>query len=249
MEKFKISASRLSSWLIIGVLGIFAVGVVAFAYTGGNPSALFEGDCVNCTIGEQKDGQSLGGVTSENEIFSADVAVEGLLATEGGIGQGSVDDNLTLTDGRIAKMVSVDLSATSSAGILNPEGETIWVYDSTVLVQTATSTAIAYLTGTTTAGIVPQDGTCGATGDCAAATAGMASILNTGTAAATTVGNTFFKLDYQGTDTRDASGVRYLVPVLSTEYLTCTASTTPATNGVTGGQAAQCQFHYFVIED
>lgn len=155
----------------------------------------------------------------------------------------------TLTNGYTEKVLNVDLNATSSAGTLNPEGVTIWVYDASVRIQTATTSAISYLMGTTTAGIVGANDTCGVNDTCVGANSGMASILNTGTAAATTVGNTFFKLDYQGTDTRDGSGVRYVVPVTSTNYLTCFASTTPADFYQVGGQAAQCQFKYFVMAD
>ena len=143
------------------------------------------------------------------------------------------------------KVAVIDLSNTSSAVLINPETETIYVYDATVKIQTATTSAITYQAGTSTSIGIDQDTISTTDGN----SYGAASILFTGTTAVPTLGFVFFKADYEATDTRDASGTRYVIPVLTTEYLLCAASTTPAANGKTGGQAVQCQFKYFLIKD
>lgn len=168
-----------------------------------------------------------------------------------GYGLGTVSAAGVLTNGYRTDVLNVDLNATTSAGTVNPESETIWIYDATVRIQTATTTTdIEYNLGTTTDGIIAADGSCGTTGACGTAIAGEASILRTGAITPTTTDgyNMYFKDDFQGTDTRDASGTRYVVPVNSSEYLTCYASSSSAYSGG-DGQAAQCQFKYYVIED
>lgn len=246
MKKIKTSKA---SWLVIGVLGIFAIGGIVFAAGNSITNNFYDNSTADQRATADEAGVNFGGVTAEDEIFTAGVAVEGLLGAEGGIGQGSVDDNMSLTNGYIMKVANIDLSATSSAVLLNPEGETIYVYDATARIQTATTTAsTAYLMGTSTSSGIEQALLCGATGVCGTATSKEASILNTGAITPVAL-DTYFKADYQGTDTRDGSGTRFVVPVLSSEYLFCGVSTTPALNGQTGGQATQCQFKYYVIED
>ena len=172
------------------------------------------------------------------------------ILTEYGFAVGTVSTAGVVTDGYRQGHANVDLTNTSSAVLLNPEGRSIFVYDATLRIQTATTTAnIAYLMGTSTSSGLDQGQLCGFTGVCAtAAGGGEASILNT--AAITAAANaTYFKADYQGTDTRDGSGTWFNPIVRGDEYLFCGVSTTAVANGQTGGQAAQCQFKYYVIED
>lgn len=159
-------------------------------------------------------------------------------------------ENNKLNNGYSMGFKVFDLSATSSATELNDTGETLYVYDAYVRVQTATTSDIGYLIGTSSAAFIARDGTCGTTGVCGATTAGEASILNTtNQSGGTTVGDTFFKADYQGTDTRDGSGTRFVVPIIDQEYISCFASTTPDANLQVGGQATQCVVKYYTLDD
>jgi len=224
--------------VVIGLLGLALIvtGVtVTLAYNGGSPKVVVEGDFIEAESSQE---DLLGGITLEDEVFVYNAFFES------GIGLGKTDANNKLIDGYKEKIAVIDLLSTSSASLLNPEGETIYVYDTTVRVQDATSVATAYRIGTSSAAVIAADGTCGADGSCAATTAADASILNTGTAAVTTALDTFFKMDYQGTDTRDGSGIRYVVPVNSGEYLMVTASSSAYTS-----QAVQAQIKYYIIED
>lgn len=239
---------------ILGVLAVFAlvVSVSAYVFAGGN-SVNVSGD-YNDYSGQAQSEGSFGAFIADATGFTDvtitnDLVVDGQLSSEEGFSLGTLSSTGVLTDGYTEKLAVINLSATSSAVLVNPESETIWVYDASVRIQTATSTAISYLAGTSTSQGIDQGAICGATGFCGTATANHASILNTGTAAVTTALDTFFKADNQGTDTRDGSGTRFVVPVLSGEYLICAASTTPAANAQVGGQAVQCQFKYYVIED
>lgn len=260
----KKQTSRFGSpqWLVLWAFGILAVGSVAFAVGNSITNNFYEGSYADQrsvdtetppTGGDEADDNSLGGGSRFRDSYL--YAGSGIFVdNEDGFSIGTFDTDpytgdATTTDGYRERLAVINLDATSSAVLLNPEDETAYVYDATVRVQTATSTAIAYLIGTTTVNGVDQGATCGATGVCANATAGMASILNTGTSAATTALTTFFKADSQGTDTRDGSGTRFVVPVLDGEYFGCFASTSPAANKTVGGQAVQCQIKYYVIED
>lgn len=156
--------------------------------------------------------------------------------------------NPVLADGLSERLVVITASATSSAAVVNPESETIYVFDAWARIQTATGTVQELTLGTSTVAYVAPQGSCGADDTCANATAKDASILQTGDITASTAANTtYFKADYQGTDTRDGSGSRYLVPVNSGEYFTCSASTT--LDIAYGAGAFQCGFKYYVVED
>ena len=188
-----------------------------------------------------------GGVHNSFETFDAGVGVKGVevLDSDGFL----VKDGGTVTEGYF----TVVLNATSSAVTVNPIDDTIWVYDSYVIVDTATTSEIGYFVGTTTATFIARDGSCAATGVCDQADAKEASIINPGTTQnvgykATTAGDIYFQADFPGTDTRDGSGTRQYVPVESGEYVSLFASTTPSDNLEVGGQAATAVIRYKYIE-
>jgi len=253
---------KAKGYAVAGLLAVLGFGSFAAAQQGLSPVAQLTelAKASGESFGKALDYLSLGddesfGAVAFDEVrpgrllTTQNVQVTGDIVAEKGYSLGTLSATSTFSDGYTKRLVTVDLDATSSAVVINPEDETIWVYDATLRVQTATTSNIAYQMGTTTSVGVEQALTCGATGVCAAATAGHASILDTGAEAVPTALDTFFKADYQGTDTRDGSGTRFVVPVLDDEYLSCNASTTPAANNEVGGQAVQCQFWYYVIED
>lgn len=169
-------------------------------------------------------------------------------------------DNYTpyLTDGYSQRLVTLTITDTSSAGVINPEGETIYVYDFSYRIQTATTVPSHVTAGTSTfAGVNPE--VAAANWDSDVSSEGTQSIFFLTTTFVANAGpasdsgnatGTVFMLDNPPLDTRDASGTRYVIPVLSTEYIVCTASSTikspTTTMGTYGGQ---CQFKYYVIED
>ena len=191
-----------------------------------------------------------GAVHNVLEKFDEGIVVDnGVKATnESGFDIGSYIADGTLSDGFSERLAVISVNATSSGALVNPESETIYVYDATARIQTATGTVQEITIGTSSVAYVAPQDSCGADGTCAATTAGDASILQTGDITASTAANTtYFKADYEGTDTRDGSGTRYIVPVLSGEYLTCAASST--IDIAYGAGAFQCQVKYYVIED
>jgi hypothetical protein len=141
-------------------------------------------------------------------------------------------------------------SATTSQAVLL--GKAVNVYDAYFVMTGAPTTTSATANpsmrvGTSSAAFISNDsdgtypsGDCGLAATCAAATAHDASILNTGIIPGgssgsqnSATGTVFSKADYQGTDTRDASGARYVVPVAATEYITAYASSSIPSTGTT----------------
>lgn len=185
----------------------------------------------------------------DNRYKNSDLAAQMLIAERGIslVDTFFATSTATLQDGYTLDTIQIELNATSSAGILNPFDETIYVTDdSYVRVVLATTTSVSYQMGTTTDGEIEPKLSCAVTGTCSATTAGNASILNT--ASTTPAANgIYFKEDFQGTDTRDASGERHFVPVLDDEYLTCNISPGVGGNLQTGGQGVNCVFTYFRI--
>jgi hypothetical protein len=148
-----------------------------------------------------------------------------------------------LTDGFSQGYKVLTLNATSSVAELNNTGETLWVYDAYMRIQTATtSNGIEYVLGTSTVASVPRDANF-------TTKPGLASIASsTKNMTTTVVGDTYFKDDFQGVDTRDGTGIRYVVPVLDQEYFTCYASsTTEYKGGAT--QTAQCVVKFYTLDD
>lgn len=242
--------TKYKDW-IIGA-GVALALVMAMVGIGGNNQSALESkvDALAAQISSFAgilDNQVLGGTT---RFPKSDVSALSF-TSENGFAQGTYFGNSTLADGFTDNMLEIDLNATTSAGTLNPEGATIWVYDAYVRQQTASSTAggSGYVIGTSSTGVIAADGTCGAGDTCGAGNGGMASILKTGAIATQAVGNMYFKADFQGTDTRDGSGTRFVVPVASTDYITCHASSTPAANNTSGGQAVQCVVRYLELAD
>lgn len=156
--------------------------------------------------------------------------------------------NPVLTDGLSERVAIITVTATSSGAIINPEDETIYVFDGWTRIQTATDTIQELRIGTSTIDYVTPETSCSADDTCSAADAKEVSILQTGDIAANTaVGATYFKDDYQGTDTTDGSGTRYVVPVEDDQYITCSASTT--LDIAYGAASFQCGIKYYVVED
>ncbi len=254
----KVKKNNYGIYIAIALVAVLSVAGVVGAYTGVAQQVIENVE--NLTI---NNGGGVGNIgAAQSEIASGfwdlyvenDLTVDGLfgVAAANGLGVGTVGDAGAITDGYIEKLAVVTISATNTASLVNPESETIWVYDSTVRIQTATSTAISYKLGTSSTAVIGKDDQCGFTATCATATAGDASISNTeasaGVGAATTALDVFFKADFEGINTLTGSGDRFVVPVLSGEYLIITASSTNSDSNY-AGQVAQAQFKYFVIED
>lgn len=251
MAKRLLKNKNLSLWIAIIGVAVLAVGVGVGAFSGTATTVI---ENVQSMI-VNNDSQGFGARQSDIASGFYDVYVENDLTVDGdfaidggnGIALGTTGSDSVVTDGYVEKVVVIDLTNTSSATLVNPEDETIYVYDATFRIQTATTSAFRAVIGTSSASVIAIDGSCLATG-CDDTTSGNGSILDTGDVSASTAANTtYFKADYQGVDTRDASGVRYLVPVNDDEYLSVFASTT--LNITPGTFAAQAQIKYYVIED
>ena len=234
------------------VIAVSGFGVVAFAQTSFWQMAAqsFGHALADKTEIPDNFGAFTTSATNLTDVnITNDLVVDGNINTETSFGIGTLSETGVVTDGLIAKLKVIDVNATSSGTAINPEGVTVWVYDASVRQQTASSTLSggSYSIGTTSGSIITQElrGTCPRN----EAKCGEVSILKTGSITTQVVGSTYFKADFEGTDTRDASGSRFLVPVLAGEYFACVASSTPAANDTYSGQAVQCQIHYYVVKD
>jgi len=234
-------------FLLAGIIST-AKADVSFKELLAEKLAIVMGDKLSASLGLGE--EILGGqVHNTFETFDEGIGVDGvMIIDEEGF---PVSDAGTVTEGYI----SVALSATTSATVINPKDGTIWVSpESYVDIITGTTTRIAYYVGTTTASLtLSKDSACGATGVCGAATAREASIINPTTTGLgwnpTTAGDVFIAQDFPGTDTRDGSGNRYWVPVKDDEYISIYASTTATNNyGTDQTQAATAKIKYKYFE-
>ena len=220
---------------------VLLVGIVAYA-GGFTQSITVEGDLVqNATGGEES--MFGGNVHNVPYDFIEGIEVDGN-AVINGIGHWIEDDgNVEVGDFRLDLIASV---ATTSDCWLNNEGESgdyIYVYDAFINPDNTGTTTVDVKIGTSSVAYISLErganeagGSCSAgnaaSTDCDAPTAAVASIMGnytniiqiTGGTTATTT--SFFKMDYQGEDTRDGSGTRYNVPVLYGEYVCLSASST-----------------------
>ncbi len=277
--KNKTSKYNSSSWLVnvAGFLIVFAlVGSIVFAggsvvtnnfYGETSVDQSSEPESVSDDPGSEEPIVGIGIGRGSRFVDSYLYAGHGLIADdEDGFSIGTFNnaDGATnvvpfLTDGYVERLVTLTITNTSSAGILNPEGETIYVYDASYRYQTATTSATFVIIGTSTkALIVPSESAL----DFPGGNGGDQSIFKLETNFPAVVGDpltntatsTVFMADNQGKDTRDASGIQYVIPVKSTEYLTCYASTTvriaaQLADTTMGTFQGQCQIKYYVIED
>lgn len=237
----KYSSGLVGGLIVLCLVTVLGFGAAVVAYSG-SASTVFEGDCVNCTI--EANGEDFGNFGAIDLPSRSNFT-------------GLTDLNLTselrfgnndkLTNGYSLGFKVIDLNATSSAIQLNNTGETLYVYNAYLRIQTATTSLIAYQMGTTTSDGVDQGATCGSDDTCSGTTAGHASILDTGTEAVPTVGETYFKVDFVGTDTGFLGAL--VIPVRDGEYMSCNASTTPINNNETGEQAVQCVFMFYTLDD
>lgn len=255
------SYMTLAAYLLVGL------AVLSFSFLGvaksfsGSAKVNVEGDYIEAPTPSDS---SLGSIRVTPDDFP-----NGLKVDDNYVIDGSgfwVGDQGNATYGEVKLQYG---SGTSSVATLL--GKNVYVYDAYVVlggVPTTTSATAnpSFLIGTSSVPYIVKDGACGATAACSAATAHEASILNTGSIAAGSATSTvFFKADYQGTDTRDGSGTRYVVPVSSTDYLTLFASSSPATNftdtvfldstntpfvtiGTGGDNATYAVIKYFTLE-
>ena len=243
------------------VIGVFCIGGLVFAAGNSITNNFYDNSSADqraAADNQSSEDANLGGGSRFTDSYI--YAGEGFFADyNNGYGIGTfnkADGSSTyvpyLTDGYVEKILSLTMTNTSSVGLLNPEGETIWVYDATYITQTATTSSVLPLMGTSTVAWISGDYFVGKSigGD------GKQSILK-GTSVITTSNlvtatTTLWRADNYGTDSRDASGVQYVIPVYSTEYLTCYASSTPKITGyqnAMGTYQSQCQFKYYVLKD
>lgn len=228
MKKSRNQIKTISLFAVIALL----VGITGFklvrAYYG-DAKVVVEGNYIEASQGGS---DMLGGsVHNTMEDFSEGISVDGNQVLNG-FGEWTGDKG-RLVYGEYHMPFT---EATTSAGVLvgdidGIDSQTIYVYDAYYVITGSATTTVEILLGTSTKAYITHDEQCGIDGSCGSATANEASILRTGNITGSTATSTIYsKLDFQGTDTRDASGTRYVVPVAYTDYLTMYASTTPATN-------------------
>lgn len=147
MEKSKIN---LSSWLVIGVLGVLGIGTAVFALSGANIT--FQGNCVDCFAGSDSSGvsgdESFGGGTRHPNGLSADSTspsageVRGTTLTATGA--------TTLT-GVVSAGTSIGINATNTATTVLDMLGTMRTYTAgvaTTTCDTGSAGAMMYSTGT-----------------------------------------------------------------------------------------------------
>lgn len=238
MKKKKGGCKRLNfSYLGIGVLAL------AFVFVASGIAMAYGNSIVNNFYGNANINQS-----SENSEVGSFGSVEA--ADRGGF-SGFTNVNVTgelrfgddtygfTTDGFSEGYKVLTLTNTSTVTELNNTGETLYVYDGYVRIQTATTTnGIQYLVGTSSVAVVAHDDT--------TFNGGGSSISKTGVLAGTTLADTYFKVDFAGTDTGYIGND--VVPVLDGEYIICSASSTTEYVGASS-QAAQCVVRFYTLDD
>jgi len=243
LEKNRIGVSLLVLGIIVSVVGLagyatakqsFRQEVVLETAKQATESLLNEGDDLLLGSIDQRESSLFTGYTHVN--------ITGQLR----FGEG---DGLFTNNGFSLGYKFIDVNATSTGSELNNTGETLYVYDGYIRQQTASSTLSggAYLIGTSTTEVLPGASLCGATGVCGSTTAAEASILNTNSIETQIVGDTYFKVDFAGTDTGYLGTT--VVPVRDGEYIICSASSTPASNVTFDGQAVQCVVKFYTLDD
>ena len=179
----------------------------------------------------------ISGVTFEDEYFQADIKSGGntivnqygeWVGDDGNMVFGEVRLDFVKGTSSVTRLVS-DIPGLDSDG---DQSDFIHVYDAYYVSTGRPTTTPSIYMGTSSVSWITKTTSCG--GDsgstdvtCAAVTAGMASVLMTGAMPArNATGTTFFKQDFQGTDTRDGSGTRFVVPIREDSYLSMFASST-----------------------
>ena len=183
-------------------------------------------------------GQNTINISENGQDFEDEFTFSAFVTRDTGLDAGfnsiSISDTLRFgpntDEGRNYHFKHIDFAVASTTLVSeqNLFGETQYVCDGGVdifMSGVATGT-IEFLVGTSSTVFVDNDNVCGTTDACGNATAGEASILLSGDVISgiTATSTLFNKEDFQGTDTRDGSGERHCVPILSLEYLTVYAS-------------------------
>lgn len=146
MKKIKkTSRINLSLWLVIGFLGILAVGTVAIGYSGNNAGTVFEGDCIGCFGAAGDSGVVLGGTRFPSGISADSTSpssgeVRGTTMTSTGLA--------TLASASVTGATTLTGAATLSSTLSVAATTTLEFVDS--YKENATTTATVAMTYTVT---------------------------------------------------------------------------------------------------